>query len=166
MTGQIMAEYLHWLNNIMAAQNRHILLFMGDFSSHELGVQIVGGRDALSNVKVRWLPPNTTSHWQPIGVIHNFKLHYRRQWVFYDLDPNKTVTLFHGQSMLQKTSLNQLRSTGVGKSREMYSRRGLSRSIERRPRTWTTVWWGTQRNMLAIESLPKITNPPLKLYPY
>jgi len=104
MTGQILAEYLHWLNNIMAAQKRHVLLFMDNFSGHELGVQMVGGRDSLSNVKVRWLPPNTTSHWQPLdqGIINSFKLHYRRQWVSYmiseydkGLDPNKTVTLLH-----------------------------------------------------------------------
>ena len=31
MTGQIVVEYLNWLNNYMAAQNRHVLLFMDNF---------------------------------------------------------------------------------------------------------------------------------------
>ena len=104
MTGLICQEYLLWLNNKMKAQGRYVLLFMDNFSGHELGVQLVGGKDALSNVKVRWLPPNTTSHWQPLdqGIISSFKLHYRHQWVRYMIktlekgkNPLKTVTLLN-----------------------------------------------------------------------
>jgi hypothetical protein len=81
---------------------RKVLLLLDNFSGHELGVQRVGGLDGLDNVKIRWLPPNTTSYWQPLdqGIIASFKLHYRRQWVDYilrilqtDKDPNKTVNL-------------------------------------------------------------------------
>ena len=81
---------------------RKVLLLLDNFSGHELGVEKVGGLDSLRNVKIRWLPPNTTSHWQPLdqGIIASFKLHYRRQWVEYivrmlnsDKDPNKTVIL-------------------------------------------------------------------------
>jgi hypothetical protein len=109
MTGLICQEYLLWLNNKMKAQNRHVLLFMDNFSGHELGVQLVGGLDALSNVKIRWLPPNTTSHWQPLdqGIIASFKLHYRRPWVRYMIkqmekgkNPQKTVTLRHAISWI------------------------------------------------------------------
>ena len=80
MTGVICQEYLLWLNNKMKAQNRHMLLFINNFSGHELGVQLIGGLDALSNVKIRWLLLNTTSHWQPLdqGIIASFKLYYRR----------------------------------------------------------------------------------------
>jgi predicted unusual protein kinase regulating ubiquinone biosynthesis (AarF/ABC1/UbiB family) len=81
---------------------RKVILLLDNFSGHELGVQKVGGLDGLENVKIRWLPPNTTSQWQPLdqGIIASFKLHYRRQWVDYilrtlqtDKDPNKTVNL-------------------------------------------------------------------------
>jgi hypothetical protein len=100
MTGKIFKEWLHWFDNFMAG--RKVLLLLDNFSGHELGVEKVGGLDSLQHVKIRWLPPNTTSHWQPLdqGIIASFKLHYRRQWVEYivrmlnfDKDPNKTVTL-------------------------------------------------------------------------
>jgi len=60
---------------------------MDNFSGHELGVELCGGKDALSHVKVRWLPLNTTSYWQPLdqGIIASFKLHYRRMWIKYML---------------------------------------------------------------------------------
>jgi DDE superfamily endonuclease len=100
MTGIICEEWLQWFDRLMAG--RKVLLLLDNFSGHELGVEKVGGLDGLRNVKIRWLPPNTTSHWQPLdqGIIASFKLHYRRQWVEYivrmlnsDKDPNKTVTL-------------------------------------------------------------------------
>jgi hypothetical protein len=102
MTGLIMEEYLRWLDNKMIAQGRKILLLLDNFSGHELGVQLVGGLQGLLYVRIEWLPPNTTSHWQPLdqGIIASFKLQYRRQWVSYMLrqyeagkNPNKTVTL-------------------------------------------------------------------------
>ena len=95
-----MQEYLIWLDNKMRAQDRKVLLLLDNFSGHELGVQLVG--QSLTNVRVEWLPPNTTSYWQPMdqGIIASFKLQYRRLWVAYMLrqyeagkDPNKTVTL-------------------------------------------------------------------------
>ena len=100
MTGEICERFLRWFDNKM--HGRKVILLLDNFSGHELGVQKVGGLDGLENVKIRWLPPNTTSHWQPLdqGIIASFKLHYRRQWVEYilrilqtDTDPNKTVNL-------------------------------------------------------------------------
>jgi hypothetical protein len=100
MTGIICEEWLHWFDKLMAG--RKVLLLLDNFSGHELGVEKVGSLDGLRNVTIRWLPPNTTSHWQPLdqGIIASFKLYYRRQWVEYivrmlnsDKDPNKTVTL-------------------------------------------------------------------------
>jgi hypothetical protein len=102
MTGLIMEEYLRWLNNKMRGEGRKVLLLLDNFSGHELGVQLVGGKQGLANVRIEWLPPNTTSHWQPLdqGIIASFKLQYRRQWISYMIrqyennkDPNKTVNL-------------------------------------------------------------------------
>jgi hypothetical protein len=102
MTGDIMAQYLNWLNTKMRGQNRKVLLFLDNFSGHELGVEMVGGKENLSNIRIEFLPPNTTSRWQPLdqGIINAFKCRYKKQWVTYilrqlevDQDPNKTVNL-------------------------------------------------------------------------
>jgi len=102
MTGIIMEEYLQWLDNKISGANRKVLLLLDNFSGHELGVELVGGKQGLSNVRVEWLPPNTTSHWQPLdqGIIASFKTIYRKEWILYILrqyeankDPNKTVNL-------------------------------------------------------------------------
>ena len=85
MTGTICEEYLQWLNNKMRAQKRKVLLLIDNFSGHELAVQLVRGLQGLSHVRIAWLPPNTTSHWQPMdqGIIASFKLQYRKQWVAF-----------------------------------------------------------------------------------
>ena len=80
MTGIIMEEFLHALNNKMKAEGCKVLLLLDNFSGHELGVELVGGKEGLANVRVKWLLPNTTSYWQPLdqGIIASFKLQYRR----------------------------------------------------------------------------------------
>ena len=104
MTTQIMVEYLEWLNLKLKSQNRHVLLLMDNFSAHTGAVEYLGGKNALSHVEIEWLPPNTTSVWQPLdqGIIASFKLQYRKMWVAYmikqfdnDKNPLKTVTLLH-----------------------------------------------------------------------
>jgi hypothetical protein len=78
MTGLICEEYLQWLNNKVQGEGRKVLLLMDNFSGHELAVQLVGGLQGLSHVRIAWLPPNTTSVWQPMdqGIIASFKLQY------------------------------------------------------------------------------------------
>ena len=80
MTGIIMEDYL---NNKMRGQGRKVLLLLDNFSGHDLGVNLVRGKQGLSNVRVKWLPPNTTPYWQPLdqGIITLFKLQYRRLWI-------------------------------------------------------------------------------------
>jgi len=62
MTGIICEEYLRWLDNKMRSEGRKVLLIMDNFSGHELAVQLVGGKTGLNNVRIEWLPPNTTSY--------------------------------------------------------------------------------------------------------
>ena len=106
-----MQEYLIWLDNKMRAQQRKVLLLLDNFSGHELGVELVGGKEGLDNVRIEWLPPNTTSHQQPLdqGIIANQKLLYRRQWIRYmlqqykaDKDLNKTVHLLKAIQWIRK----------------------------------------------------------------
>jgi hypothetical protein len=62
MMGVIIVDYLNWLNNKCVIQGQHVLLFVDNFSRHELGVDLLGGKTTLSNVRVEYLPPNTTLH--------------------------------------------------------------------------------------------------------
>jgi hypothetical protein len=84
MTGNIMVEYLNWLNVKMVSENRKVLLLMDNFSAHESAVKELGGETALSNVEIEWLPPNTTSYWQPLdqGIMASFKLQYRKMDIY------------------------------------------------------------------------------------
>ncbi len=72
MTCALMEEWLISFNQRMARQNRRVLLFLDNAACHP--------HIKLSNVKLIFLPPNTTSHSQPMdqGVIFTFKSHYRR----------------------------------------------------------------------------------------
>jgi hypothetical protein len=74
--GLICEEYLRWLNNKIRGKRRKVLLLMDNFSGHKLAVRLVGDEQGLSHVRIVWLPPNTTSEWQPMdqGIITSFKL--------------------------------------------------------------------------------------------
>jgi hypothetical protein len=76
ITGLIYKEYLQWLNNKIRGERQKVLLLLDNFSGHKLVVQLVGGLEGLSNVRIVFLPPNTTSKWQPMdqGIIISFKL--------------------------------------------------------------------------------------------
>lgn len=71
MTTDIMTAWLHKFDNKMKKQNRKVLLFLDNATSHS--------KLSLDNVKLIFLPPNTTSHSQPLdqGIIQNFKMIYR-----------------------------------------------------------------------------------------
>jgi len=73
MTGSIFMEWLEAFNDDMKAQQRNVLLLLDNASSH-------GHTPALSNVRLEYLPPNTTAHLQPMdgGIIRATKAYYRR----------------------------------------------------------------------------------------
>jgi hypothetical protein len=75
MTRDIFHSWLKAMNNKFQRQNRKILLFVDNCSAHP-DVQ-------LSNIKVKFLPPNTTSKLQPCdaGIIQTLKTNYRAQLV-------------------------------------------------------------------------------------
>lgn len=72
MTSSIFVEYLQSLNNRMRIQNRNILLLMDNCPSHP--------DINLSNIKISFLPKNTTSKLQPLdaGIIQMTKTNYRK----------------------------------------------------------------------------------------
>ena len=75
MTGDILHKILSDFNHKMIQQKRSVLLSMENAGCHPDDI-----KGKYSNIKVLFFPPNTTSKLQPLdlGVIQNFKVHYRR----------------------------------------------------------------------------------------
>ena len=74
MTAPIFQCWLKGWNEELIKQKREILLLVDNAPSH-----IVDG-SGYSNIKVQFLPPNTTSQIQPLdqGIIRVTKCHYRK----------------------------------------------------------------------------------------
>jgi hypothetical protein len=73
MTGYLFSEWLHHFDrHIKQKINRPVLLLMDNVASHFPDV-------SLECVTLHYLPPNTTSHLQPLdaGIIRSFKALYR-----------------------------------------------------------------------------------------
>ncbi|GFT53170.1 tigger transposable element-derived protein 6 [Trichonephila clavipes] len=81
MTTEHFNEWLVSLNSDMKREKRHIFLFLDNCTVHN-------NAPPLSNVKLKFFPPNSTSKLQPLdqGIIHNFKTFYRREVVKSILD--------------------------------------------------------------------------------
>ena len=73
MTTYIFTEWITKINKIMKLKKRKVLLFFDNATSHTEPL-------ALSNVTLKFLPPNTTSKLQPLdlGIICAFKARYRK----------------------------------------------------------------------------------------
>ena len=89
MTSQLFKQWLDKVNNRMIQQHRSILLFIDNCSAHP---------DVIcSNIKLVFLPPNTTAKLQPCdaGLIQNVKMHYRKllvRHVLSHMDDANTAT--------------------------------------------------------------------------
>ncbi|GET61134.1 tigger transposable element-derived protein 4-like [Rhizophagus irregularis DAOM 181602=DAOM 197198] len=75
MQRSIFKHYLERLNSKMLRENQHIILLIDNARCHESE-----NINSLSNVKVHFLPPNTTSFFQPLdqGIIYSLKAQYRK----------------------------------------------------------------------------------------
>jgi hypothetical protein len=74
MTAAIFGDWLEELNSSMRKRKRRILLFVDNCAAHNVN-------EEYTNVKVKFLPANTTSLIQPLdqGIIRHFKVLYRRR---------------------------------------------------------------------------------------
>lgn len=73
MVAAIFEDWLCAFDRKMRRQKRKVILLMDNASSHKISRQ-------LQNVRVHFLPPNTTAHIQPLdaGIISAVKRHYKR----------------------------------------------------------------------------------------
>ena len=80
MAGEILDSFLSSFNLKMKSLGRSILLLLDNAGCHPVHLQ-----GKYSNIKMVFLPPNTTSKLQPLdlGIICNFKTHYRRLLLQY-----------------------------------------------------------------------------------
>ena len=78
MQVSIWNEYIKKLDNRMRRQNRNILLLVDNAPTHALYETTY-----LTNITIKYLPPNTTSHLQPCdqGIINSFKSQYRKLYL-------------------------------------------------------------------------------------
>lgn len=76
MTCDAFSTWLKSLDREMKKKKKKILIFIDNCSAH-------GDIPKLSNIKVKYLPPNTTSKLQPLdqGIIQSFKINYRKEVV-------------------------------------------------------------------------------------
>ena len=93
MRSDIFEEWLKSINNRFRIQNRKILLLVDNASPHFNPDENEQDNLVLSHIKVKFLPPNTTAHLQPIdaGIINSFKAIYKQHYirhVLYQFDTN------------------------------------------------------------------------------
>lgn len=80
MTSEIFTNWLAKLDKTIQNQNRKICMIVDNCPAHP---KVKG----LKAIELTFLPPNTTSHTQPMdqGVIKNLKTHYRKQVILRQL---------------------------------------------------------------------------------
>ena len=89
-TGEIWSEWLKKVDSRMRRQKRQIVMLCDNCAAHTSDV-------CMTNVKLVFLPPNTTSLIQPMdqGIIANFKRHYRSlvgRHLMTTIDENSNVS--------------------------------------------------------------------------
>ena len=90
MTGEILKDYLTGFNLKMKAEKRSILLLLDNAGCHPPELL----QDKFSNIKIIFLPANTTSKLQPLdlGVIKKLYRRHFLEYVSAKIDAAATAT--------------------------------------------------------------------------
>jgi hypothetical protein len=84
MTGDIMGQWLKAFYAHIAAKKpgQKVILLLDNFTGHSKGIEFA---PPPPNITVRFLPPGTTSAWQPMdaGIISAFKTFYRKSFMHW-----------------------------------------------------------------------------------
>ena len=101
---------------MVSAQKDKVLLLVDNFSGHQ--VPNVGSR--LRVTRLEFLPPNTTSHFQPMkaGIIASFKAQYMKLLIQHQIDcistgKNFTIDVYQVVTMLEKAWHNRVTPTKI-----------------------------------------------------
>jgi len=86
MNNVIIKKWLWWFDRQMSDKN--VVLFMNNFSTHELTVENIEKAENLQNIRIIWLSNNSTSLHQSLNqeIIKNIKIYYHKYWLKYVLD--------------------------------------------------------------------------------
>ena len=91
MTADLFAKWLLGFDRKMRSEKRKILLFIDNCTAHN-------NLPHLENIRIEYLPPNTTSKLQPLdqGIIQNFKCLYRKEVIrkiIADIETNMQINI-------------------------------------------------------------------------
>jgi hypothetical protein len=118
MNTAIMSEWLQEFYRHIG-NTRQVLLTMDNFSAHYTAVEL---HPPPSNIKICWLPANSTSRYQPLdqGIIQNCKAFYRRHWLRFVLqaikegtDPQSTVNIRLAIRWILRSWNNEVTNTTI-----------------------------------------------------
>ncbi|XP_060577655.1 tigger transposable element-derived protein 6-like [Ruditapes philippinarum] len=100
MTSNIYKDFLKNFNKKMKQQKRKVLLFVDNAPSHP-------DDNSLSNVLVKFLPPNTTSMTQPMdqGIIRAMKLKFRKRQMSHMVTNMDIFPTLSGSDLLKRTNV-------------------------------------------------------------
>ncbi len=106
MTREILDEWLSQVNRRLSSSYRYIVLLMDNAGCHPHEL-----KEKYSNIKIIFLPPNTTSHLQPIdlGIIQNFKVFYRTLFLRFVLSKIDQTTETASQLVLSVNVIQAIR---------------------------------------------------------
>ena len=108
MRGDVMQEWFHSFYKHIGTQRRVVLL-LDNFSAH---LSALDYAPPPSNIKVVFLPSNSTSIYQPLdqGIIRNLKHHYRKKWMRWminmmdrGIDPTQRMSLYYTLHWITQT---------------------------------------------------------------
>jgi DDE superfamily endonuclease/Fission yeast centromere protein N-terminal domain/Tc5 transposase DNA-binding domain len=114
----IMIEWLQWFYHYIRS-DRQILLLMDNLKCHKIGVELAPPPE---NIRIQWLPSNSTSLYQPLdqGIIQNLKIYYKKQWLRYmiyqyeqNINPTTTMNLYNSLIWISRSWNNDIMSSTI-----------------------------------------------------